>query len=315
MENAGQTTRYRIVGQPAPDETTGPIAADLNRVSSSFMAASGIQLRSGRGLTDGDRAGSEPVALVNEAFVRRAALGAPIGEQIVLQGDINRTAQRADASQPLTIVGVVADVKEYGRHLITPPTIYVPLAQDPQRSVSLLVRARAGQISATDLRSLLHGLDSELAPVSIRPLDELVSNAHAMFRFITILLMIFALAAVILSLCGIFGLIGYNTSRQSRAWAVRQALGATPRAIVWIGLRSAGGVILAGVALGSLAAPGILALLAVTLKRSINVDLPVDVSMLLATCAVTMLAAGMLAAVPPVRRAAGRDPLSELRGE
>ena len=316
MENTSIVTRYRVVGTPPPDAgASGPLGSNLIHISPTYFEVAGIPVRQGRRFGAGDGRGAH-VAIVNEAFVRRTGGQAAIGSVIVLQGDLNRTAARADSSAPLTIVGIVGDVKDYGRHLMTPPAIYLPLAQDPQRTVSLIVRAaEGGSVNVADVRAALGDVDPNLAPTSLRSLDEMVSTAHSFFAFTTVLVTMFAAIAIALALAGLFGVVAYATARRGHEMAVRQALGATARSIVVNVVGRALAVTMAGCVAGLVLVPAALQFLTRTWKASLNVDVVASPIAAMAQCLLLMTAVGVLAASWPAWRAARANPLTALRRE
>ena len=317
MGNGGEVSRYRIVGKESLATGTGPMGMQLNRISPEFFAAAGIRLRHGRGLQATDTAGSPPVAVVNEAFVRRAfGAEAPIGRQLVLQGDMNRSATGADSSPPIEIVGVVQDVKDYGLHLMTPPAVYVPIRQNPARALSLLVRAPAAtRPSAEELRDRLHTLDPEQPAISVESLRTTFDRSHALLVFQTTLLIAAAAIAVLLALVGLFGVVSYAARQQSREWALRLALGARPSMVFAAVIGRALRLGLAGLAVGLALAPWALTLLTRSIKASLNVDLPATSPVFWAQLVMVLLSVAVAGGLAPAHRAMRSDPLATLRND
>ncbi len=317
MEGGDDILRYQIAGRPAPNSAKPQVVTGYHRVSPDYFRALGIKLRRGRYLNAADADGAPRVALVNEAFVRREFPDQnPIGEKITLLGDVNRSA-REEGGQPLVeIVGVVAEIKDYSFYQTAPPAIYVPVRQDPQRTMSLLVKTAADPASLLpEIRRRLLKLDPDQPAFNIRTLEQIVSDNHALLRFNTLLLAVFAALALVLSVIGIYGVIAYAVSQRTKEFGIRLALGAHPRDIFKLVLRKGLGLSLAGVALGVAAAFPALKLLARALKASMNLDLIGSGPLLfVAVCSALMLVA-LLACFIPARRATKVDPMIALRCE
>lgn len=118
--------------------------AEYFRISPDYFRATGMTLLRGRNILDTDSEGRPGVAIVNEEFVRREfPHGDPIGQKVILAGDVNDSAATASTGTALEIVGVVNDTKEYGLYHMAPTEIYAPLSQDPQVSMALVVKTAA----------------------------------------------------------------------------------------------------------------------------------------------------------------------------
>lgn len=296
-----------IDGRPRtrPDEE---VAAHLRSVTSGYFAAMRIGLLAGRDFGDGDGAASLPVAIVNRAMVRRywpdLTLPSILGRRV-------RVGTDESAGPWLTIVGIAGDVKhwslgeEYGAEL------YMPLAQSSAAALHFVARGGGGgtPLSGDLVRSTLLAIDAS-QPVSIEPLEGLVSASVAQPRFRALLFGFFAALALLLAVIGIYGVIAYRVSQRTREIGVRLALGARRVDIVALVVRQ--GLVLtgAGVGIGLVASFWLTRFLQGMLYRVTPTDAMtfVGVSALLA---VTALLANLL----PARRAARVDPVSALRGE
>lgn len=317
MGGGGAVLRFHIAGSMAAASISERSIAEYFRTTSDYFRAAGIRLRRGRTLLPSDKDGRTAVAVVNETFARQQfGEGDPIGKQILLDGDVNVSAAAKTAGPSLEIVGVVRDTKDYGLFQTAPQMIYVPLAQDPEPAMSLLVKTIADPDSVVaEVRSRLARLDPDQPVYRIRSLKQIVSEEHAFFRFNTLLLAAFAGLALVLSLIGIYGVVAYAVSQRSKEFGIRLALGSPRHKILTLVLRQGAWLSIAGIGLGLALAWPATRLLARSLKESMLLTLiqtgPELFPALCAGIALTM----MLACIFPARRATKADPMQALRCE
>ncbi|HUP24280.1 MAG TPA: ABC transporter permease [Thermoanaerobaculia bacterium] len=219
-----------------------------------YFEVLGVPLRSGRVFDGGDRLDAEPVAVVNEEFVRRFLPGVdPLGERI-------RVATSQDS--PLSwarIVGVVGDGRGesldkepmpvyYFAHEQTPSTI-----GGPSRGLAVVMRTTIDPAAlVAPLRATLREIDPELPLISPQPMTEVLAESTARQRFTTVVLAVFAAVALLLGASGIYGVLAFAVAQRRREIGIRTALGARPVELlrlvarqgllpVWIGLLVGGG--------------------------------------------------------------------------
>ena len=317
MEDAGEVSRYHIVGKTEPDSAQPRVMAGYFRISPDYFSAAGIKLRQGRYFTGADVEGAPQVAVVNETFVKREFRDKnPIGEKITLLGDVNRSARDESGKPSLEIVGVVADIKEFSFYQPSPAIIYAPMRQDPQRAMSLLVRSATKPSSlAPEIRRRLLKLDPDQPVYNIRTLEQLVSEKHALLRFNMLLLTVFAAIAFALSLIGIYGLIAYSVSQRTKEFGIRLALGAQPKDIFKLVLGKGARLNVIGLSLGLAASFPAIKLLARSLKESMRLDLIGHGPLLFVVVCGAMALVVLLACFIPAWRATKVDPLIALRCE
>jgi putative ABC transport system permease protein len=268
-------------------------------------------------LLPADRESAPRVAVVNETLARKKfGNDDPIGKKIFLDGDVNESAQGETTGPPLEIVGIARDTKQYGLFQVTPQTIYVPMAQDPEPAMSLLVKTSGdpGSIVA-QIRIRLAKLDADQPVYSIRTLKEIFQEEHAFFRFNTLLLAVFAAMALILSLTGIYAVMAYAVSQRSREFGVRLALGSPQNTIMALVLWQGARMSLAGITLGLALAWPATRLLTSALKESMFLTLVPSGPILFPVLSVCLGLTMMLACLLPARRATKADPMQALRCE
>jgi predicted permease len=284
--------------------------AGFQAVSPTYFTTFGIPLKRGRQLTDADRNGSEGVGLVNEAFARTFLGGAdPIGHVL----------RRGPAMPPITIVGVVGDIRRSGRTDETgtraaevTPQVYIPAAQTALyplalREVAVKMSPGAAGVSEA-IRAAVMELDPNQPVTTVRTLDASLALGAAQKRFQTSLFALFALVAFTLAVVGVYGVIAYGVSQRSAEIALRLTLGATRTAIVIGIIRRTAIMVATGVAAGLT-----VALLSSRLLTSLLFEIaPTDPMAYLVTAA-GLLAAGVAAGGLAGFRATKINPITALK--
>ncbi len=269
----------------------------------------------GRAFNQGDDAAGAPVAIVNEALVRQFwPKGDPIGERVLLGKGYGPEFEEPERQ----IVGIAADVHDYGLNRNPAPMVYVPMAQVTDGITALANRASRivwmlrTEVPPDSLRSAiakeLEKASGGLPVADVRTMEEVRSESTARADFNMTLLTLFGAAALLLAVIGIYGLMAYSVRQRTREIGIRLALGAEARwvrnMVVGEGMRLA----LIGVAIGVAAAFGLARLLASFLFGVKAWDPLVFVAVPL------LLGASALGAVWfPARRAARTDPAEALR--
>jgi predicted permease len=271
-----------------------------NAVTPGWFATYGTPMRAGRDFDGRDVAGSQPVAIVNEAYRRKHFPDRnPLGEVVG-----NRT-----------IVGVVGDAVFTTVRAGIRPMIYEPLAQPSARprppgvTVSISVRSMSG--APADLaRAVTASLAAvgEKPTLSVRPLADDVSASIAQERLLATLSGVFAVLALALAGLGLYGLMSHVVARRTNEIGIRMALGARPADIVRLILGRAATLIALGVALGTAGGAWVSGVVG-SLLYGLG---PRDVSTFAAAAAVLVML-GLTAAWLPVRRAADTNPAETLR--
>jgi predicted permease len=255
----------------------------------------------GRLFTSSDDSSRARVAVVNEALARRYFPNEdPIGRQITLRF--------FGPPALVQIVGVVGDVRQQGLESDPEPSVFVPYAQVPLGSVSLVVRTTGDPASGTRaVRGAIASLHPDL-PVSISTLDELLANEIKPRRFNLLLLAAFSVAALVLAIVGVYGLMSNAAAERTQEIGIRIALGARGIDVIAMVMRRGLWLAGAGIAAGMLAS-----VVATQLLRQMLWSVsPLDAASF-AAAAIVMLATAAIASFLPARRAARIDPLIALR--
>jgi putative ABC transport system permease protein len=278
-----------------------------NAVTPGWFETMGIPLRRGRDFSERDRVGSPPVAIVNEAFVRRYLPGQqPVGQTLRVE---------ADDGPRYEIVGVAADAVYTTPRDGMLPTMYEPLAQRDSRewsswrNVVLTIKAASGQRALVErnVTSALAQADPTLVFRS-GTFDEMLVATMTQERLVAMMSGFFGALALLLAGLGVYGIVAQAVNARRTEIGLRLALGAQPTGIVRLVFRRLGGLVVAGLAVG-LAGGWWAARFVAPLLFQVEARDPLTFS---GTAAV-LVAVGVLAAWVPARRAARLDPATVLR--
>jgi predicted permease len=289
------------------EAATGPVEgeADLQAVSPGYFATLGLHLRRGRTFTAADRGGTAGVAVVSETFASRFLAG---------EDPVGRIIRRHAAAPPLTIVGVVAEVRRDGKFVEAAPQVYLSALQPSLYASDLAavaVRATGDPLAIVPLvRQAVAAENPALVVAGVRTLDEILNASVASLRFHTWLLVLLGALALTLAMVGVYGVVNYVVLQRTREMGLRLALGATRaqvmRVVIGGGLRWAVAGIAIGVALAAAASRVLSSLLFETA--------PHDAATFVAVAAI-VAGVAFVAAWVPARRAIAGDPVAALRGE
>jgi putative ABC transport system permease protein len=308
LEGYGFGSDFDIEGVPPRDPNNKP-GGGVNMVSPNYHRTFGVTMAAGRTFDDRDRAGATPVAIVNEAFVRRFLPdGRAIGRRISFRPfTVGPGPQPAPVAWE--IVGVHKDVANNGPGRDAFPGIDVPFWQMswPAAIVAARTRGAATDVVAS-LADVVRGLDPNLPLSNVRTIEQTLSRSTANDRFYTVFFAAFAAVALILAAVGIYGVMSFAVAQRTHEIGLRMALGAKRGQVLGQILREGLGTALLGTALGGFGA----ALIGRLLKGAV---FGVDTAnpMTFAAVAGLLLLAAFVACVVPARRAATVDPMVALR--
>lgn len=299
---AYMTAPLLIAGQPDPVNADSQ-RAFISVVSADYFRAIGNPLKQGRLFTNDDNENATSVAIINETMARAYfAGGNPIGQHIALKGDPDK---------PLEIVGVTADVKQFGVDQENKPGFYQPYRQKDATFMNLVVRTTADpETMIPALRNRILSVDKFTAITRVRTLNDLVSESVAQPRFYTLMLAIFAGIALMLAAVGIYGLMAYSVGRRTHEIGIRIALGAETSRILRLVIGHGLALIATGVVIGVAGALALTRLMTGLLFGVSATDPAVFVIISL-----TLIAVALAACFFPARKATRIDPMVALRTE
>ncbi len=278
--------------------------AEYRQASGDYFRAMGIPLVAGRLFDERDHADAPHVAVISESLARTRWPGEdPIGKIIQfgnMDGDL----------RPMTIVGVVGDVRHESLEAEPAPTFYGNAARRAVMGrVSVVIAGPGARTAVGSARAAAQALDPTI-PVRFQMIEELFSDSLAERRFSMLLLGIFALVALFVAAAGLYGVISYLVAQRTREVGIRIAVGARPADVMRLVVGQGAALAAAGVACGILAALALTRFLA-GMVYGIGTTDPVT----FAGVAGVLLGVAVLASWVPARRAVRVDPMVALREE
>ena len=306
-----------VAGQPAPSISENSVAS-WDRVSASYFQTVGQAVIRGRGLADTDDDRTGPVAVVNQAFVRKFF---PTEDPM----DMHFGMDLAGYADMFRIVGIVRDAKYTQPSEPVRPMFFLPLAQHAHYHEEimqkidlrshfigsvLLVTRNSPRTLEPVLRNTFAELDPNLTITSVRTVEQQVEMRFDQQRAVASLAILFGIVALILASVGLYGLTAYTVAQRTNEIGVRMALGANRATVIRFVLRDAFTRVAIGLLIGIPLAIGAGRLVASQLYGVASWD-PVALSV-----AVTSLGAcASVAAIIPANRAASMTPMNALRIE
>ena len=290
---------------PANQGTPG----DWQVVTPGYFEAMGLKLVQGRFFDERDQMDAPPAMIVNRRFVELYLQGrAPLGTRVRIGGP--------EGLPRYTIVGVVENVRHNGLTREVKAQFYAPQPQfatnpgNTSRTMTLVVRGTVDpQQLITPVRGVIRELDPRLPISEVRTMNEVVELAIAAPRFAMELLGLFGVLALVLSAIGIFGIVAQVVASRAQEFGIRAALGATPRNLVLLSLRSGVRQAMAGLVIGV----GAALLLTRTMTSMLHGVTPNDPVTFATVVVVTALVA-VGASLVPARRAARTDVAKVMAG-
>jgi putative ABC transport system permease protein len=296
----GETLSWLTVEGYAFDEK---IFFQTRSVTPVYFSAMGIRFVEGRPFTDDDAAGRSLVAIVNRSFAEK---------YFPTQEVLGRRFHFVDGSPTptwYTIVGVVADVRNSSLEEVPKLQAYLPFWQASTPDASIVIRTNTSPDSlASAVRKEVKAIDPALALADISTLDQLVSEATSGRRFQTLLLSVFADAALLLALVGLYALLASSVQQRTAELGVRMALGAKRVDLLSLVLGDGVKLVLSGLTIGLAASLAFSRLMAGLLFGMSATDPLTFVGV-----AVLFMLVALTACYIPARRATHVDPMVALR--
>jgi predicted permease len=276
------------------------IIASSGYVSPDYFRTMGIPLLAGRYFDDRDTRGAPDVVIVDDKLASRFWPNAdPIGKRL----------RRGDSGPWRTVIGVVADTKQYAVDGEPPITAFYPVEQLGVPSRFLVVKASGdptGLVAAVTRE--VRALDADLPVYDVSTMDERLAESFARRRFSMFLLGVFAACASLLAAIGIYGVVSFWVSQRTRELGIRAALGARHLDLMRLVIRQAVVLVGIGLAVGLVVALGLTRVMANLLFGVSATD-----AVTYALLAIALGLVALLASYVPARRAAAVPPMTALR--
>jgi putative ABC transport system permease protein len=288
-------------GEDTSSGQSGKVS-QVSVISPEYLQTMGIPMVRGQVFDSSVREDSPRVAIVNETAAKVIWPNEdPIGKRFKFFKDNDFTR----------VIGIVHDSKYNTLGEDPLPYIYTPLVQNPQPAVTVFFRSQGDPRSVlSSVRSKVQEMDRNLPITNVWPIGEVISQSLWAASFGASLLGVFALIAMALCAVGIYGVVGYSVGQRIREFGIRMALGAQPRDVLLMVLRSSALIMAAGLVLG-LSAAFILARFVTAFLYGVNTNSP----MAFLAMALVLAAVGVIASYIPARRAAKVDPMVALHYE
>lgn len=271
----------------------------VRRVSADYFAAIGMPIKRGRAMLPADAVSAEKVAIINE---RAASVLWPSGDAL------GKRLRSRDEFR--TIIGIIGDYRLAALAADLSPQMFIPAEQSRYSGglATIIFRADSREAAAA-VQSTLHTMIPG-SRINMVTMFDVRWRQVALERFRSVVLLAFAATAIVLSLVGIGGLVGYTVAQRSREVAIRIALGAERQHIVRVVTVETVIPAIAGIGVGIFAAIGATRLIRAYLVDTAPLDPPTY-----AVAILGMLTAIMIASFLPARRATRTDPAVVLRRE
>jgi predicted permease len=311
VQSVALTSVAPLTGETWVDDLTRPdhplppaqqLPINVRWIDNNYLGTMQIPVIAGRNFTASDRA-NPYVALLSERTAREGFPGEnPVGRQIV--------DMVPDDKHNITVIGVVADTRINGLK-DTAAMLYMPYWAYTPWTLSFLVRgSQPSDALIPEIRRALWQIDPQVAIPTLKSMDDLVSDSVATDRFQAMVLGGFGIAALLLALLGVYGVLVYSVSMRRQEFGIRIALGSGKRALMGLVLRQAAQPVLLGAGVGL-----VMALIALRWVRSLLYQTPVMDPLAVGGSVLLLLIAAAIAAIVPARRAASTDPMRALRTE
>jgi len=296
-----------------PEGLKSPIpgmAYDANhrQVSVNYLQTMKVPLRQGRYFEASDNAQSMPVAVINETMARQYWPG---------ENALGRRFKVGDPEENIPwvqIVGIVADVRQMGLDEPVKAEMYFPYQQGQSiwyvpRDLAIRTTGDTSNLVGS-VRQAIREVDPDQPVSNIATMADVLGTEAAQRRMGMIMLVGFAALALLLASLGIYGVLAYFVTQHTSEIGVRQALGATPRNILFLVLKKGMGLTLVGIGIG-LICSFVLTRLMSSLLFGVNASDPLT----FVTVPLVLGLVALLACLIPARRATRIDPLVALRYE
>jgi putative ABC transport system permease protein len=319
----GGTSAIAIEGRSEKELKAEGLSSDANhrQVSADYLQTMGITLRGGRFFNESDTAQSMPVAIINETMARQYWPNGAIGAIGANDTGVNRDAlgKRIKVNDPhmesewMTIVGIVADVKQMGLDAPVNAEMYIPYRQFKThewfRPRDLVLRTSIDPTKIVpSVRREVQAVDPDQPVSDVSTMGEILDEETALRQMGMTLLTVFAGLALVLATLGTYGVLSYFVTQHMVEIGVRVALGAQPRDILGLVIKRGMRLAMIGVLIGLTAAFALMRLIS-GLLYGVNASDPITFG----GVGLLLTAVAFLACYIPARRATKVDPKIALK--
>lgn len=296
------TSQVEVPGREPVDGEA--LRVTSNAVSPGYFETLGIALAAGRTFSLADAAGAPDVVIINQSLARRLwPDGSALGQRL----RVWRSGRRAEAE----IVGVAADARYLGFESSAGDFLWVPVLQFPTPTYTLLLQGRGpAEALLPILRAEIDPSDPEITLITPRTYTALINYQFGFIRLLGEALAGAAIFGLLLAVLGIYGVVSFVVARRRHEMAIRSALGAVPGQVVRLVVRDGLRLAAWGMAIGL----AVVVPLSIALRSMVG-GIPALDPWSVVLGAAILLAAALLAALVPARRANGIDPAMALREE
>src|SRR6266498_1801997 len=280
-----------------------PVMGGYQSVTADYFRAMEIPLIAGRYFTEGDRAGTTNVMLLNQTLARQVFPNEnPVGKRIVL--DMKNPT-------PFEVIGVVGDVRTAGLDEAAFEEFYLHSLQYPPAFASFAIKTTVAPASLADAaRKAVLEVDRDQPLYRVKTMKGVLADSVADRRFPMLILTAFAATALLLSTLGVYGVVSYSVAQRTHEIGIRVALGAQSLHVLRMVIGQGMKLVMFGIAIGLVAAFALTRLMRALLFGVSTTD-PLTFTVI----ALLLSAVALLACWIPARRATKVDPLISLRSE
>ncbi|MCU1295332.1 MAG: hypothetical protein JWP08_4182, partial [Bryobacterales bacterium] len=307
---------FGVAGNSDADVRRRDLIAQFRAVGPEMQRVFGFRMLKGRFFNEGDTASSQPVAIVNRAFVKAYFGGDEDPEKI-----LGENLFSFDKHKRAVVVGVLDDERQLSVAQQSQPEIEVAIPQIAPGTgfymgaeglgMDLAVRTdRSPTAIIPELSEVMRQASPELADSTFTTMDQVVEDSYGSQQLAARLLIVFGGSALLVCITGIYGLLAYLVAHRTKELGLRIALGAQRGAVMWLVLRQASWMLIAGSSLGL-----ILAYMTSLLLRTFLYNITAHDPWTMAGVTALLIGGGLAASYIPARRAAMVNPIDALRTE
>jgi putative ABC transport system permease protein len=325
----GWRNPFQIEGEPPPARPEDAPQAQYHSASDGHFESMGAQVADGRAFTPFDNADGLAVVVVNESFARRYLPdGRAVGRKFLTWatgiGPLGLNLKRARPAPPpgqpplppnhsptaFEIIGVVKDIRNVPLGQTVEPAVYFTTRQFPFRELFLTVRANETSTAVAAVRTALKNIAPSVPMARAQTWGERFGGRTAQSRLLMTILVFFGGLAGLLAAIGVYGLFSWSVALRTRELAIRLTLGARPAVVGNLVIRQSVVLVIAGLIVGVV----LIRIGERALTRVLYEVTPTDAGST-AIASGLLLAAALVACVPPAIRAMRVDPVEGLRAE